>query len=542
MYFHGKVASKYGLAEIDTAELFEDLPVVDDLADSGLFTTRDFELACRQLKQWEHVSEKPRLKRVATIARLALVIMYRAGLRIGEVMRLRFCDFYDPDGQLHALVRPSQLGDVKTSHSRRPIDICARLAQQELQDLRRWLDSERVQQEKEFRAINPIFAAATAPRFPESRRDITNLLGLAVKGSAGRRDARPHWGRRSMATRGLAPAVLGPQVFGLVHQSLGLPGHQPTSFRDRLLCCLRTSQGLGHARLLTTWTHYSPLHRLVRAELAMQRFESYLTDVKASCIGRSGNAWRRAVSYHGFAGESADAISHFLADLGCTQAASALERAAAPLLNDPPELSGHAAGLSCAQLADALVDIQADLPLIRFQRIYDVTEAETSALLINLSQAQKLTGSRYGKPSNSFVESLNLDPADLAWEPGRAEPTPQRRQLAGVFRAIDKSVSRDAAEMRRRVQELLLARPRHVAGSYRASSSQDADYMLESLCLLGFGEARLEPDGKEPRYRSKRNWRATSVVVSSLDREGGRRRRQAVKFAEFLAVVLAAPQ
>jgi hypothetical protein len=92
--------------------------------------------------------------------------------------------------------------------------------------------------------------------------------------------------------------------------------------------------------------------------------------------------------------------------------------------------------------------------------------------------------------------------------------------------------------MRGRVHELLLARDRRAAGTYRVTSDRDASHVVQCLGMLGFGQAKLVSANTRSGRNSARDWRTTRVVVPSTRRERGRVEKQGVKFAEFLALVL----
>jgi integrase len=194
---HRYLVAEHGVCDID----WTDLRVATDQAltriDANLVHHAEYLRALELLSNDKEVSE-----RIAALQSTALVLLYRCGMRINEVLGLRDSDIYRHDGRWHVRVAGNRFRMLQTENSRRTIVILEALEASEEKALASW--SGHVKHFASGRDIKPLFSAGTtgderAELIP--RRTIALRIGQALRLATRDPSTRIHHFRHAFATR-----------------------------------------------------------------------------------------------------------------------------------------------------------------------------------------------------------------------------------------------------------------------------------------------------------------------------------------------------
>ena len=258
---HRYLVMAHGVCDID----WTDLKVATDQGvkriDANMVHHPEYRHALDLLRDDRVVSP-----RIAALQSTALVLLYRCGMRINEVLGLRDSDIYFHDGRWHVRVAGNRFRMLKTDNSRRTIVVLEALESVEAQALASW--SEHVKHFASGRFVKPLFAAGTtgeerAELIP--RRTIALRIGQALRLATRDPSTRIHHCRHGYSTRLLqagldvdppgAPmdkkAVGARRALGALIRDLLTSEDDPTR---RLIWALATM--MGHASPATTLRTY----------------------------------------------------------------------------------------------------------------------------------------------------------------------------------------------------------------------------------------------------------------------------------------------
>lgn len=269
--FHTHLRQHHDVPPISFHELADDLPDIEPVCEASVITTEEFGAAIKQIDVWisrvpkRLQADRKRAERPLRIAKLALFLMYRCGLRIGEVRRLRFADLDRRDGDFLALIHSNQYGCVKTKAGRRLLNI-EDMAQgtRGLATLCNWLDAEQPKKNPlggVVRNIDPVFSDADDPHKPIDYGLLLKIMKRALVVATGNPDARPHWLRHTWAMTWLCRVDLPRAPKG----TWGLPTPEPQNFVPKChprIWALWVSSRLGHARVETSYASYYHLQSI----------------------------------------------------------------------------------------------------------------------------------------------------------------------------------------------------------------------------------------------------------------------------------------
>ncbi|MDP2795385.1 MAG: site-specific integrase [Sulfurisoma sp.] len=191
--FHVFCTARYGLAEVDWYEIE---PLIDsntDYIDANIVTPVEFKQAMAALQSDIDAGNIAALK-VAVL----MLIMYRAGLRLGEAFRLTLDDFILDGGACILFIRGNRYGKPKTVNGRRQIHIGWRLPAEERGLIDRLLAYRRslCGDEPEI----ALFGSTALPHKLDVRKVLEKDLVELLRWATGRAVIRPHHLRHGMGS------------------------------------------------------------------------------------------------------------------------------------------------------------------------------------------------------------------------------------------------------------------------------------------------------------------------------------------------------
>lgn len=309
---------------ISFANIADELPVVTRYCEPGFVSRSQYLDAHQQLLTWIRLAKKrhgPRsiLVRRLSVARIALILMYWAGLRVSEVQRIRFCDLVDLAEDHYLWIHPTQHGGPKSDAGIRFLHISELIDAEDLAIVLDWVRDEQLRQGFP-NPRNPIFAVPNDSSEPMSTASFGRLLSVALKVATGNPDARPHWLRHTTVMRWMAPRLLSAIPDGL--EGL-LPGDIK---RCPLVDGLRIAHDIGHAALGTAFGSYEHLRGLAVAERQIEDMDGISDFRLATAYGISEDLlrqYRRTLVRGGTAPSSKELAAAILRNrLNCDAASS----------------------------------------------------------------------------------------------------------------------------------------------------------------------------------------------------------------------------
>ena len=191
--FHNFGVARYGLPDVDWYEIEPLIDAVNDYVDANLVTPAEFERAKVRLS-----SDVDSGNLVALKVSVLMILMFRAGLRLGEAFRLTLDDIVFDEGELVLLIRGNRYGKPKTPNGRRMIRIGWRLPQDELSLIKRLMSLRSSMCGKHPEVC--LFGSSAHPHQLDVRRVLEKELSALLRWATNRCFARPHHLRHSMAS------------------------------------------------------------------------------------------------------------------------------------------------------------------------------------------------------------------------------------------------------------------------------------------------------------------------------------------------------
>jgi len=303
--FHHFMVVNHGVPDMDWNELL-DSDLSDFQADANMVMPVEYRVAKTLLEQ-----DRPQDKRLHDMRLAALILAYRFGLRVSELMLLRVVDLA-PKHRI--LVRPSTYGKLKNTASIRLVPTAGRLAEEEMKLLEALIQS-RLQEAGGQRDPDALlFAERDRPRVPLPDALIIPRVQQALRQATGDNTVVLRHLRHSFASLQLLRSsedCLGDgdsELLDMERPQNALHGeagwresHLGTKGESRR-CLWQIAANLGHSQPGTTLRHY--LHtsdlllsrRLTSAgpELTGRQMEG-LTGITGDAIRKAASRWQIAL-------------------------------------------------------------------------------------------------------------------------------------------------------------------------------------------------------------------------------------------------------
>ncbi len=191
--FHAYCVARYGCPEVDWYEIEPLIDTSNNYVDANIVTPREYAQALNALQPHIDAGVLHAFKLKAL-----LVLMYRAGLRLGEAFRLTVDDFLMTDDAFIVFVRGNRFGRPKTANGRRQIHLGWRMLAEEREFVMRMIENRRgLCGEAPETAL---FGSTANPHELDLRRNLERSLGVLLRWATGRNALRPHHLRHSMAS------------------------------------------------------------------------------------------------------------------------------------------------------------------------------------------------------------------------------------------------------------------------------------------------------------------------------------------------------
>lgn len=253
--FHKYLATRLGFEPITASEFGQYLSESRRSVDADSITTAEYRAARAWLSNAIEANTPllagTRHRRECFMVRLVLDLLYASGARISEVVFLRFSDIFIGGDDVVLFIRPTLYRRLKTAAGRRRIDLSRRLLPEAIEDLRAWLEAERLRRGAGLRPSDLLF-----PELDSSRRSpgvawFRSRIAEAFAKGAGRR-CWPHLMRHH-------------RVFREVRSVLEEQGARETEVfvKTRMLRSVATE--LGHAAITTSFSCYFHFPWLMRS-------------------------------------------------------------------------------------------------------------------------------------------------------------------------------------------------------------------------------------------------------------------------------------
>lgn len=197
--FHEFCEEEFDLADVDWGEVAPGLTTNYERVSANLITHQEYQNA----KSW--ITNHPGLgKRERQMYTLALVLLYRCGLRLGELLRLTVSDVILHEKRNTLLIRNGIYGKTKSRAGVRQIFWLDRLEHDELQLLRDWMDHRKtITKDDPWGAL---FGNVIEPRVLEMRAEFSRVLTHALRMVTGDMTVRIHHLRHGAGTNALTLA------------------------------------------------------------------------------------------------------------------------------------------------------------------------------------------------------------------------------------------------------------------------------------------------------------------------------------------------
>jgi len=191
--FHGFCFARYGVAEVDWFEIEPMIDAESGHIDANLVTPKEYLRALNALRAHLDAGDVFAFK-----LSILLILMYRAGLRLGEAFRMTLDDFIFDDGTFIIFVRGNRFGKPKTANGRRQIHLGWRLPAAERELIVRMCDNRRALCGEAPETA--LFGSSSNPHQLDLRRTLEQNMGELLRWATGRNAVRPHHLRHSMAS------------------------------------------------------------------------------------------------------------------------------------------------------------------------------------------------------------------------------------------------------------------------------------------------------------------------------------------------------
>ena len=396
-WFHEFCEGEFDVLELDWDEIFPGMTTGNSRVSANMLNYVEYLRAKTLLGQHPALGKRDRQLHV-----VALILLYRTGIRLGELMRLTVSDLV-LDIRNVLLVRSGIYGKTKTRAGIRQIPWLDRLDDEELCLLKDWLDHRKtVARDDPWGAL---FGEEDEARMLEVRHHLSRNITQALRQVSGDPGIKIHHMRHGAGTSAISLALSSTSPGFLANNGADwisikdktrsasefhefhLGGASPTR---RIVWAI--SQGLGHTSPRTTVWHYG--HSL---DLALHEHVSQLANLKNADVSRlSGmNQNLLNVTSHKRKGESTYSIA--LSWLARNQNQEDLESR----VEDQPFSMGVTMSTQPAQLVAStklvhliLTDIVNGFGIARIASRYVRDETEIKAIADAAKQIERMTGYR----------------------------------------------------------------------------------------------------------------------------------------------------
>lgn len=191
--FHAYCVARYGCPEVDWYEIEPMIDADSGYVDANIVTPHEYALALSALQPHVDAGSLHSFK-----VKALLILMYRAGLRMGEAFRLTLDDFVVDGETFIVFVRGNRYGKPKTANGRRQIHLGWRMPAEEREFIVRMVDSRR--QMCGEAPETALFGSTANPHQMDLRRNLERSLGALLRWATGRNAVRPHHLRHSMSS------------------------------------------------------------------------------------------------------------------------------------------------------------------------------------------------------------------------------------------------------------------------------------------------------------------------------------------------------
>ena len=310
-WFHEFCEEEFDVPELDWGEIYQGLTVGNSRVSANILTFVEYSHAKRLLGQHPALAKRDRQMHV-----VALILLYRCGIRMGELMRITVSDLVLNIRNV-LLVRNGIYGKTKSRAGIRQIPWLDRLDNEELSLLKDWLDH-RISVAKHD-PWGALFGEAEEARTLEVRHHLSRTITSALRQVTSDPGIKIHHMRHGAGTSALSLALAtqspgflarnGADWFSSkVENDLTVEFHEfhlgNSSPTRRIVWAI--SQALGHTSPRTTIWHYG--HSL---DLALHENVSQLASLKNAEVSRlSGmNQNLLNVTVHKSGGKSACSVA-----------------------------------------------------------------------------------------------------------------------------------------------------------------------------------------------------------------------------------------
>ncbi len=191
--FHAYCVARYGCPEVDWYEIEPMIDTDRGYVDANIVTPHEYALAMSALQPHVDTGVLHAFK-----LKVLLMLMYRAGLRMGEAFRLTLDDFVVDEDTFIVFVRGNRYGKPKTANGYRQIHLGWRMPADEREFIVRMAESRR--QLCGEAPETALFGSTANPHQLDLRRSLERSLGALLRWATGRSAVRPHHLRHSMAS------------------------------------------------------------------------------------------------------------------------------------------------------------------------------------------------------------------------------------------------------------------------------------------------------------------------------------------------------
>ena len=510
-WFHEFCEEEFDVQELDWDEIFPGKTTGNSRVSANLLTFVEYIHAKRLLVQHPALGKRDRQMHV-----VALILLYRTGIRLGELMRLTVSDLVLNIRNI-LLVRNGIYGKTKTRAGIRQIPWLDRLDEEELSLVEDWLDHRKTVAGDDPWSV--LFGEEDEARMLEVRHHLSRNITQALRQVSGDPGIKIHHMRHGAGTSAISLALSSVSSGFLVNNgsdwfSIKDKTRSATEFHEfhlgdatptrRIIWAI--SQGLGHASPRTTVWHYG--HSL---DLALHEHVSQKTSLKSADISRLSGMSQNLlnVTAHKRKGESTYSIA--LSWLSRNLNQEDLEYR----VEDQPFSEGTAVSSPPIRLVTStklvhliLTDILNGFGAARVANRYVREEMEVQAIADAAKQIERKTGYRGYKRKYSTVLSKKGDSLSRLMS-GRAidfipkfkEAFENPKKFPKLQRGIEAWTNNYEANQ----------------SGIRIPYEDDLDAFIEMLSVLGIDKEQIILASNSPSEFSKWSGTMKINVVSRAD-------------------------
>ncbi|MGQ0622097.1 MAG: tyrosine-type recombinase/integrase [Panacagrimonas sp.] len=248
IHFHRFLERRFGLERADLADLAIFTAIGDRQVTADASSDAEYEKTRAWMARGITISGPRRLRghrrrRRWVISKQIFSLLYATGMRLKEAALLRHSDIALCGSDAIVFVRPSYYRKLKTRAARRVLDLRAMMRPEDLEEFRRWTETERRRLGSDLRPNSLLFASVEDPRVHTKPSVIRTSIRRAFEG-AGCRSLWPHLLRHGWVHRHVISAWSEASEFD---DPGGWSAHRRLQ---------NVSLQIGHAQLATTISCY----------------------------------------------------------------------------------------------------------------------------------------------------------------------------------------------------------------------------------------------------------------------------------------------